>query len=94
MIRRDRIFVGGKWEPSSGTATIGVINPATEQTFAEVPRGTSEDVDRAVRAASAAFSQWSLSAIEHRAKIFGERGLRGGGFHAWRRILGETGASR
>ncbi len=40
------------------TRTIPVINPATEDVIAEVPRGTADDVDRAVRAAGDAFAIW------------------------------------
>src|SRR3989337_541656 len=40
-------------------ATQPIINPATEETIAAVPRGSEEDVDRAVKAAAAAFEGWS-----------------------------------
>src|SRR5204862_7538455 len=35
-----------------------VLNPATGQTIAEVPRSTAEDVDRAVQAAKKALPEW------------------------------------
>jgi len=37
---------------------IDVINPATEEIVGAVPRGTMEDVDRAVHAARSAFRKW------------------------------------
>jgi betaine-aldehyde dehydrogenase len=40
------------------TRTIQVVNPATEEVVGEVPRGTAEDADRAVAAATAAFASW------------------------------------
>jgi aldehyde dehydrogenase (NAD+) len=67
----DNIFVGGAFVASTGTERIEVHNPATEEVVAEVPEGTPDDVDRAVRAAREAFPGWSgLSRIE-RAKHLG-----------------------
>ncbi|WP_019531651.1 aldehyde dehydrogenase family protein [Dasania marina] len=39
-----------------------VINPATEQVFAQCAKGSADDVDRAVDAASEAFKSWSVMA--------------------------------
>ena len=36
-----------------------MVNPTTEQTVGRIPEGTAEDADRAVRAARAAFDEWS-----------------------------------
>lgn len=53
------MIVGGK-EVSSGTgARIDVIDPATEQVVASVPKGNAADVDAAVGAARKAFRSWS-----------------------------------
>jgi acyl-CoA reductase-like NAD-dependent aldehyde dehydrogenase len=50
--------------------TIGVINPATGEHFAQVPIGTPQHVDDAVVAARAAFPAWSaLSHAERKAKL-------------------------
>jgi betaine-aldehyde dehydrogenase len=35
---------------------IDVINPATEEVFTQIPRGTAEDVDRAVASAECALT--------------------------------------
>ena len=51
-------FVGGKWVDSVEGGTMDVLNPATGETIAEVPRGTQADVDRAVEAAQAALPGW------------------------------------
>jgi 1-pyrroline dehydrogenase len=51
-------LVGGEWVDSSGGETMEVINPATGETIAEVPRGTAEDVGRAVEAAKQALPEW------------------------------------
>ena len=70
MIEQRDIFIGGKWVPSSGESTLPVINPATEETIANVPRGTSADVDGAARAASVAFERWSRTPVAERIALF------------------------
>ena len=47
-----------------------MINPATEETIANVPRGTSADVDGAARAASVAFERWSRTPVAERIALF------------------------
>ena len=63
-----RLYVDGAWVESEATATIDVINPATEQVVARVVDGTAGDVDRAVAAATAAFPAWSTRPAAERAE--------------------------
>ncbi|MFD3918191.1 aldehyde dehydrogenase family protein [Streptomyces sp. NPDC058595] len=63
----DSMYIGGEWRPAAGTDTIAVVNPATEQVIAEVPAGTAEDIDAAVRAARAAFPGWAATPPAERA---------------------------
>ncbi len=65
---RDKLFIGGKWVESTGSEMIEVINATTEQVMGRVPEGTTEDVDKAVAAAKAAFETWSQTTTEERAK--------------------------
>jgi aldehyde dehydrogenase (NAD+) len=51
-------LIGGEWVPATSGATIDVIDPATGEVLATVPRGDAADVDAAVRAAEAAFPAW------------------------------------
>src|SRR5436305_406192 len=51
-------FVGGEWVDAVDGGTMDVINPATGEKIAEVPRGTQADVDRAVEAANEALPEW------------------------------------
>jgi aldehyde dehydrogenase (NAD+) len=66
---RDRygLFIGGKWvEPKESYETI---SPASEEVLATVGQGSAEDVDAAVAAARAAFSNgWSSVPGSERAK--------------------------
>ena len=51
-------FVGGEWVDAVEGGTMEVLNPATGEAIAEVPRGTQGDVDRAVEAAKKALPEW------------------------------------
>ncbi|MCC7218153.1 MAG: aldehyde dehydrogenase family protein [Burkholderiales bacterium] len=50
-----RMLIGAEWVEAADGALLDVRNPATGETFARVPAGKAADVDRAVRAARAAF---------------------------------------
>ena len=62
-------FVGGDWVDSASGETMEVINPSTGETIAEVPRGTGEDVDRAVQAAKKALPEWLETTPGERAEV-------------------------
>jgi aldehyde dehydrogenase (NAD+) len=66
---RDTLYIDGAWVPAAGTETLSVRNPATEQVVASVPAGSAPDVERAVRAAAAAYPAWSATAPEERAEV-------------------------
>jgi 1-pyrroline dehydrogenase len=56
--QKGKLFVGGAWSDAASGATMEVLNPATEEVIASVPRGGVEDVDAAVAAAKAALPDW------------------------------------
>ncbi|KAE8765331.1 aldehyde dehydrogenase family protein [Georgenia thermotolerans] len=64
---RDDHFVDGAWAPSTGTARITVVDPATEEEWGAVPDATGEDVERAVAAARRALPGWAATAPSERA---------------------------
>jgi betaine-aldehyde dehydrogenase len=66
---RDKIYINGAWVASTGTGTLEVIDSTTEEVMATIPEGTAEDVDRAVRAAAAAFPGWAATSREERGKL-------------------------
>jgi betaine-aldehyde dehydrogenase/aminobutyraldehyde dehydrogenase len=51
-------FVGGEWVDALSGETMEVLNPATGEAIAEVPRGNEHDVERAVDAAGKALPGW------------------------------------
>ena len=53
-----KIFVGGRWIDSTAKTTADVRNPVTNELLSRVPLGGAEDVDRAVKAALAAYPAW------------------------------------
>src|SRR5947209_16118328 len=65
-IERDRFYIGGEWTPPAGDGAIEVIDATTEEVMGRVPEGTPEDVDRAARAARAAFAGWATTPLADR----------------------------
>ena len=65
---RQQMFIDGDWTDAASGETAAVVNPATEQEIAQVPKGDVGDVDRAVAAARAAFDTWSQSTPQDRSK--------------------------
>jgi len=65
---RDKLFIDGAWIASTGSGTLDVVNATTEEVMGRIPDGSPEDVDRAVRAAAAAFPAWSRTSHDERGK--------------------------
>src|SRR6266852_296929 len=62
-------LVGGEWVDAAGGETMEVLNPATGETIAEVPRSSADDVDRAVQAAKKALPEWLETTPGERAEM-------------------------
>ena len=54
----DKMLIGGEWVDAAAGDRIEVENPSRREPLGSVPRGTAEDVDRAVKAAAKAFPEW------------------------------------
>jgi len=65
---RQQMFIDGDWADATTGETASVINPATEEEIAQVPKGDAGDVDRAVAAARTAFETWSQTTPAERSK--------------------------
>lgn len=61
------LFINGEFVAGKGKS-FDTINPATEEKLATVAYGSAEDVDRAVKAARAAFKKWSALKGSERGK--------------------------
>jgi betaine-aldehyde dehydrogenase len=62
-------FVDGEFVDPAEGRTSAVINPATGEEIAQAPDSTAADVDRAVKAARAAFDSWSRTIPGERAQM-------------------------
>jgi malonate-semialdehyde dehydrogenase (acetylating)/methylmalonate-semialdehyde dehydrogenase len=62
-------WVGGKAWPGSGERTGEVFDPATGEVARRVALADSADVDEAVAAAAAAFSEWRTTSLTRRTQI-------------------------
>ncbi|UGY90561.1 aldehyde dehydrogenase family protein [Streptomyces gobiensis] len=71
MQAHDAMYIDGAWRPAIGASAIEVRNPATEELLDQVPAGTPEDVDAAVRAARAALPGWAAADPAERAARIG-----------------------
>lgn len=66
-----RLFINGAYCDAADNATFETVNPATQQTLANVARGKQADVDRAVQAARAVFERgdWSQASPAQRKAV-------------------------
>lgn len=89
----DKLYIHGEWVASLGTGHIDVLSASTEEVMGRIPEGTVEDVDRAVRAARAAFDTWSTRPVEERAALLRrlQAGLTARQDELARTITGELG---
>jgi aldehyde dehydrogenase (NAD+) len=71
-----RTYVDGSWTPAVSGGQFESDNPYTGQPWALVPRCTAEDVDRAVRAAHAAFTSgpWRAMTASRRGALLRKLG--------------------
>ncbi|HXG88298.1 MAG TPA: aldehyde dehydrogenase family protein [Vicinamibacterales bacterium] len=68
MIRYEHHYYGGDWQKPANSDAMDIVSSATEEAVGRVPRGTAEDVDRAVQAARKAFdTHWSVTTADERA---------------------------
>src|SRR5271163_3577830 len=58
-----KMLINGKWVDSASGKTFETYNPATGQVLSHVAAGDKEDIDRAVKAARAAFETGPWSKI-------------------------------
>jgi acyl-CoA reductase-like NAD-dependent aldehyde dehydrogenase len=71
LMHRRSFYVGGAWVEPAGRERLDVVSPATEQVVGSVPVATDADIDRAVDAADAAFTDgpWPDLAPAERADV-------------------------
>src|SRR6267154_4592451 len=70
-VRAYQNYINGKWESASSGKTFPVYDPSTEEVIAHVAASDVADVDRAVKAARAAFDSgpWPQTTAQDRGRI-------------------------
>lgn len=59
-------FINGTWTDSHDDGYLELVNPATEETIARFPAGSTDDVDQAIEAAAAAQPAWGALPVAER----------------------------
>ncbi|WP_222131357.1 aldehyde dehydrogenase family protein [Pseudonocardia sp. C8] len=67
-VETEKLYRSGAWVPSTGSGTIPVVDPSTEEVIGAVPEGTVDDVEEAVAAAREAFPEWAATTRPERAE--------------------------
>jgi malonate-semialdehyde dehydrogenase (acetylating)/methylmalonate-semialdehyde dehydrogenase len=61
-------YINGKWVDAENIGMLDIENPSTGEKLAKVPLSNEAEVNRAVKAASAAFPSWSQTPVTQRAE--------------------------
>jgi betaine-aldehyde dehydrogenase len=70
-VKSYQMYIDGRWTDASGGATYDVVDPASEEVIAHVPKASVEDAETAVRAAREAFDNgpWPKMKAMERAEV-------------------------
>jgi betaine-aldehyde dehydrogenase len=70
-MNRKRMYIQGEFVESSGNGWFPVYDPSTEEIIAEVPDGNAADIDKAAKAARAAFDSgaWPQTTGQERGRL-------------------------
>jgi len=64
-----QMWIGGEWAPSESRAVFDATSPSTGEVLGSVPEGTRADAQRAIDAASVAWTSWAAASPFDRAKV-------------------------
>lgn len=69
--RTHKLLINGQWTESSSGESFATFNPATGEVLSNVAAGNAHDIDRAVKAARAAFEEgpWSRMTASERTRL-------------------------
>ena len=70
-VRHYQMYIDGRWTDAASGETYDVVDPASEEVIARVPKGAVADAEAAVRAARQAFDTgpWPKMKAMERAEI-------------------------
>ena len=69
MIDKTKFYINGEWVKPLKENNFNVINPSTEESYAQISLGSKEDLDLAVEAAKNAFGSWAFSEVNERISL-------------------------
>jgi len=64
-----QFYIDGAWVDPITPNPFDVIDPSTEDAFAQISLGSKADVDKAVAAAKRAFQTFGFSEVEERVEL-------------------------
>ncbi len=64
-----QLFIGGEWRDSANSATLGVEDPSTGETIAEIADATPDDAKAALDACCAVQEEWAAHPPRERGEI-------------------------
>lgn len=71
----DKCFINGRWQPPANGETLPLENPSSGQVIGQIARGSKDDIDAAIAAASAARSgDWGRLPAFERGRLLGQMG--------------------
>jgi len=68
-IVKDSFYINGEWVKASSNETLPVTSSGTGELYATIPVGTVDEANRAVEAASAAFTAWANTSPKERGEF-------------------------
>jgi betaine-aldehyde dehydrogenase len=73
-VKTHQLYINGEFVDSTSTSTVNVIDPSTTEVIGRVPDADAADVDRAVKAARAAFEAgpWKEATAQDRGRVLFE----------------------
>ena len=69
MSNTTKFYIDGAWVDPLAPNPIDVIDPSTEEAYTQISGGSAADIDRAVRAARAAFPSFSRTTVAERLEL-------------------------
>lgn len=70
MVEKVKMFIDGEWVESESGETFDNVSPATGEVIAKVPKGTRDDVRKAVKAAKKAQKELKKTTIHEKEKYW------------------------
>ena len=68
-VRKIRNYINGKWVESRSSKVVDVVDPAKDETLAQLPLTTKEETEEVIKSAQDAFREWRATPPLKRARL-------------------------